>query len=104
MNVLFQDKAHYIDVIRLNLTFLRLLVVEVKSKPTTSGLLARQVGTVQTVSNKMTFYHACDESHIPSQFGNFRSGRKELKAKLERYRPIRLINAIPINLELGKFL
>jgi len=41
--------------------------VGVKSKPTTSGLLAGQVGTVQIVSNKMTFCYACDESQIPSQ-------------------------------------
>jgi len=31
-----------------------------------------------------------------SAFGNFRLGLNELKAKPERYSPIRLVNAIPI--------
>jgi len=43
------------------------LVAGVGFEPTTSGLLARQVGTIQIVSNKMTFCYAFDESQIPSQ-------------------------------------
>jgi hypothetical protein len=35
----------------------------------------------------------------PTEFGNFRFGLNGLKAKLELYRPIRLVNAVPINLE-----
>jgi len=37
-------------------------------------------------------------------FGNFHPGLNELKAKLERYSPIRLINANLIDLELREFL
>lgn len=36
-------------------------------EPTASGLLARQVGTIQIVSNKMTFCYVCDESQFCSK-------------------------------------